>query len=228
MRRMRTVRFVARGRLGARRVRRRRRPVRPERRWRPRSGCPTLPGLHGRACAWSRRNYVEKVESDRLVYSAITACCRRSTRTRASWTRGPTRRCASGRKGRYYGLGITIQVDRRRHHRRAASSRARRPTRRASAAATSSRRSTARTPRAGPASRPSRKLRGPKGTHRSRSALRRRGYDQLIELEVHARRDQHPDASRRAFMIDATTGYIRLQDFAEHTDDDLGDGARRR
>src|SRR4029079_2486322 len=64
--------------------------------------------------------------------------------------------------------------------------------------------------------------------------IRRSGYDQLIPLEVP--RDEINIPSIPAyFMVDDHTGYIRLQDFAENTDHDLGEamqdlskqGARR-
>ena len=112
-------------------------------------------------------------------------------------------------EGRYYGLGISIGVDRRRHHGRPASSRARPPTRRGCAAATSSRGSRARTPRAGRASRRSASC-AARRARRSTSRIRRGGYDKLIDLQVHARRDSHPDRAAPPFMLDATTGYIRV------------------
>jgi carboxyl-terminal processing protease len=64
-----------------------------------------------------------------------------------------------------------------------------------------------------------RRLRGPKGTM-VRVSLRRRGYDQLIELDVPRDEISIPTISA-AVMIDDTTAYIRLQDFAEQTGNDL-------
>jgi carboxyl-terminal processing protease len=64
------------------------------------------------------------------------------------------------------------------------------------------------------------KLRGPKGTLVDIS-LRRRGYDKLIDLSV-PRDEIIIPTVRAAFMIDSQTGYIRLQEFAENTDRDLG------
>ena len=75
------------------------------------------------------------------------------------------------------------------------SSKARPRTRRASAAATSSRRSTARTRRAGRAIRPCASC-ADRRAPRCRSRIRRAGYDQLIPIEVAARRDHHPSRSR--------------------------------
>ena len=122
-------------------------------------------------------------------------------------------------EGRYYGIGITISVDRRRHHRDAACSKDRRPTRRASAAATSSRRSAARTRRAGP---PSRRCRScaARRARRSRSTSGAAATTQLIPLEL-TRDEVYIPTVPAYFMIDATTGYIRMQDFGENTDRDV-------
>lgn len=63
------------------------------------------------------------------------------------------------------------------------------------------------------------RLRGPKGTSVA-IALKRRGYDDLIALDVP--RDEISIPTIPAyFMVDSTTGYIRLQDFAENTDREL-------
>src|SRR4029453_8485896 len=63
------------------------------------------------------------------------------------------------------------------------------------------------------------KLRGPKGTT-VHIELRRRGYEQLIPLDV-TRDEVYIPTVPAAFMIDSTTAYIKLQDFGENTDRDL-------
>ena len=63
------------------------------------------------------------------------------------------------------------------------------------------------------------KLRGPKGTT-VHIEIKRRGYEQPIPLEV-TRDEVYIPTVPAAFMIDATTGYIRLQDFGENTDRDV-------
>ena len=64
------------------------------------------------------------------------------------------------------------------------------------------------------------RVRGPKNTTVEIS-IRRPGVDQLIDLTVE--RDTISITSvRTAFMIAPGTGYIRLQEFAEHTDEELG------
>jgi carboxyl-terminal processing protease len=63
------------------------------------------------------------------------------------------------------------------------------------------------------------KLRGPKGTT-VHIDLKRRGYTQLIPLEV-TRDEVYIPTVPAYFMIDGTTGYVRLQDFGENTDHDV-------
>lgn len=64
------------------------------------------------------------------------------------------------------------------------------------------------------------RLRGPKGTT-VKLGIKRFGYDTLIEMEV-PRDEIHIPTIQAAFMIDDRTGYVRLQDFSETTDRDLG------
>ena len=152
-------------------------------------------------------------------------CSARSIRIRASSARRNTRRCASARKG-----ATTASASRFRRStatsRRCASSRDRRRTRRAFAAATSSRRSPARTPKGWTTEQAMRKLRGPKGTTVD-IGIKRRGYDELIPSQS-SRATRSPFRPCPAyFMIDDTTGYIRMQDFGENTDRDVKHALRR-
>jgi carboxyl-terminal processing protease len=65
-----------------------------------------------------------------------------------------------------------------------------------------------------------RRLRGPRGTFVN-IGVRRTGIDELIDLAV--MRDEITMSSiPAAFMADARTGFVRVEDFAEHTDDELG------
>ena len=64
------------------------------------------------------------------------------------------------------------------------------------------------------------KLKGPKGTTVNIS-LRRRGYDGLIDLDVE-RDEVNIVTVRGAFMVDKDTGYIKLGDFSETSDDEVG------
>jgi len=62
-------------------------------------------------------------------------------------------------------------------------------------------------------------LRGPKGTP-VQIEIRRRGYEQPIPVQL-ARDEVYIPTVPAYFMIDATTGYIRMQDFGENTDHDV-------
>ena len=64
------------------------------------------------------------------------------------------------------------------------------------------------------------RLKGPKGT-KVHVSVKRTGYDHLIELNV-TRDEIHIPTVPAAVMLDATTGYIKLRDFGENTDQELG------
>jgi carboxyl-terminal processing protease len=63
-------------------------------------------------------------------------------------------------------------------------------------------------------------LKGPKGTTVAIS-LRRRGYEGLIDMEVE-RDDVNITTVRGAFMLDKEAGYIKLADFSETSNDEVG------
>src|SRR5436309_254836 len=62
-------------------------------------------------------------------------------------------------------------------------------------------------------------LRGQKGTP-VEIDIRRRGYEQSIAVQL-MRDEVYIPTVPASFMIDATTGYIRMQDFGENTDHDV-------
>ena len=64
------------------------------------------------------------------------------------------------------------------------------------------------------------RLRGPRGTFVN-LAVRRAGFDKPIEMRV--RRDEvHIPTVSAAVMLDSTTGYIKIDQFGENTDPELG------
>jgi carboxyl-terminal processing protease len=64
------------------------------------------------------------------------------------------------------------------------------------------------------------RLRGPRGTFVN-LAMRRNGFDKLIDMRV--RRDEvHIPTVSVAVMLDPTTGYIKVDQFGENTDPELG------
>jgi len=64
------------------------------------------------------------------------------------------------------------------------------------------------------------KLKGPKGTKVSFS-IKRRGYEGLIDMEV-VRDEVNITTVRGAFMVDNATGYVKLAEFSETSDRELG------
>lgn len=64
------------------------------------------------------------------------------------------------------------------------------------------------------------KLKGPKGTTVN-IGIRRRGYEGLIEMEVE-RDEVNITTVRGAFMIGGETGYVKLAEFSETSDRELG------
>ena len=64
-----------------------------------------------------------------------------------------------------------------------------------------------------------RKLRGPKGTQVN-VGVKRRGYEEMIKFQL-TRDEVYIPTVPAYFMVDSTTGYIRMQDFGENTDRDV-------
>jgi carboxyl-terminal processing protease len=64
-----------------------------------------------------------------------------------------------------------------------------------------------------------RRLKGPKGTYVN-IGIRRKGMDELIPMDV-MRDEITIPAVAAHFMIDSQTGYVRIDDFAEHTEEEL-------
>jgi carboxyl-terminal processing protease len=64
------------------------------------------------------------------------------------------------------------------------------------------------------------KLKGPKGTTVNIS-IRRRGYDQLIDMDV-VRDEVNITTVRGVFMIDNQTGYVKLTEFTQTSNHELG------
>jgi carboxyl-terminal processing protease len=65
-----------------------------------------------------------------------------------------------------------------------------------------------------------RRLKGPKGTKVTIS-IKRRGVDDLIDMDV-VRDEVNITTVRGAFMVDGQTGYVKLAEFSETSDRELG------
>src|SRR5687768_124599 len=168
-------------------------------------------------------NYVGEVESDRLVYGAISGLLQ--TLDPHSYVMDP-RAYAQTRErqeGRYYGLGISIQVVNGEvmvavvYENTPAYEKG---LRRGDVIAAVEGQST----KGWTSERVVGQLKGPRGTMVNIS-IRRAGYEQPIDLQV--RRDEvHIPTVPAAVMLDATTGYIKLQDFGENSDQEVGQALR--
>jgi carboxyl-terminal processing protease len=163
--------------------------------------------------------YVGEVASDRLVYSAITGMLQTLDPHSSFMDPRTYAQMRERQEGRYYGLGITIAViaDQITVLSLFEGSPAyQKGVRRGDIIAKIAGEDT----KGWTSDQAVRKLRGPKGTFVEIS-LKRTGYDELITLEV-MRDEIHIPTIPAYFMVDGQTGYVRLQDFAENTNDELG------
>src|SRR5919106_1171556 len=168
-------------------------------------------------------NYVGKVESDRLVYSAITGMLQTLDPHSSFMDPRSYAQMRERQEGRYYGLGISINVidgEITVATMFEGSPAYQKGLRRGDVIA----RIEGEDTKGWTSDQAVRRLRGPRGTP-VRISIKRSGYNDLIELEV-VRDEIHIPTVPAAFMIDGQTGYIRLQDFGENTDQELGRALR--
>ncbi|MEO7276205.1 MAG: S41 family peptidase, partial [Vicinamibacterales bacterium] len=165
------------------------------------------------------REYVDAVPPDRLVYSAIDGMLKTLDPHSSFFDPKSYSQMRERQEGKYYGLGIQIQVidgDITVMSIFEGSPAYRKGLRRgdviARIAGTDAKGWTSEQAVA--------KLKGPKGTTVGIS-LKRRGYDGLIDLDVE-RDEVNIVTVRGAFLIDKETGYIKLGDFSETSDDEVG------
>ena len=164
-------------------------------------------------------HYVGDVESDRLVYSAISGMLQTLDPHSSFMDPRTYAQMRERQEGRYYGLGITIVVvadEITVLNLFEGSPAYQKGVRRGDVIARISGEDT----KGWTSDQAVRKLRGPKGTF-VEIGLKRSGYAELIALEV-MRDEIHIPTVPAHFMLDAQTGYVRLQDFAENTNDELG------
>jgi carboxyl-terminal processing protease len=164
-------------------------------------------------------NYVEKLPSDRLVYSAIDGMLKQLDPHSSFMDPRTYAQLRERQEGRYYGLGISILVvegDITVMSLFEGSPAYKKGIRRGDIIA----RIEGQDTKGWTSDQAVRKLRGPKGTSVNIS-LKRSGYDELIDIAVQRDEINIPTV-RTAFMLNEDTGYIRQQDFSETTDDEVG------
>jgi carboxyl-terminal processing protease len=176
-------------------------------------------------------NYIDTVDSRRLVYSAIGGMLQTLDPHSSFMDPDYYRRMRERQEGQYYGLGITIQVIERDINVVSlfeGTPAYRKGVRRGDIIVFIGGEDVRTwTDEQGKpladlqlSEKAVKRLRGDKGTV-VKVGLKRSGYEQPIEIEV-PRDEINIPSITASFMVDAQTGYIKVQDFAEHTDRDLG------
>jgi carboxyl-terminal processing protease len=165
------------------------------------------------------QKYVEKVESDRLVYGAINGMLQ--TLDPHSSFMDPKAYAAlrERQEGHYYGLGISINVvdgDITVVSLFEGSPAYKKGIRRGDIIA----KINGEDAKGWTSDQAVGKLRGPRGTP-VQVSIRRPGYDKLIEVEV-VRDEINIPSVPAEFMLSSDVGYIQLHDFSETTDRELG------
>ena len=168
-------------------------------------------------------NYVGETESDRLVYSAISGMLQTLDPHSSFMSPNDYRQMRERQEGRYFGLGIQIGAidgDLTISQVFEGSPAYEKGLRRGDVIARIEKDNT----KGWTTNNAVEKLRGPRGTSVN-IGIRRVGYDKLIDLQVP--RDAVLMATVPvSVMLDASTGYIRVSDFGENTDRELGDALR--
>ena len=163
--------------------------------------------------------YVDKVESDRIVYGAISGMLQTLDPHSNFMDPQQYAQLRERQEGRYYGLGITIGVvdgDITVVSLFEGSPAYKLGIRRGDIIA----KIDGEDAKGWKTDQAVRKLRGQKGTSVEVS-IKRPGSEGLINIQV-VRDEINIPTIPAEFMLDAQTGYVRLQDFAENTDRDLG------
>ena len=163
-------------------------------------------------------SYVDKVDSEALVTSSIRGMLATLDPHSSYFTPREYAQMRERQEGRYYGIGVSIQVfdgDVTAMNVFEGSPAYKKGIRRGDVLAHVE----SEDAKGWTVDQAQRKLRGPKGTL-VHVEIKRRGYEQLIPFEL-TRDEVYIPTVPAYFMIDATTGYIRMQDFGENTDRDV-------
>ncbi len=169
------------------------------------------------------KEYVDELPPDRLVYGAIDGMLKQLDPHSSFFDPRSYRQLRERQAGSYYGLGISIQViddDITVMSIFEGSPAYKKGLRRNDVIA----RINGDDAKGWSADDAVRKLKGPKGTTVNIS-LRRRGYDGLIDLEIE-RDAVNMSTVRGAFMVDKDTGYVKLGDFSETSNEEMGNALK--
>src|SRR3954453_3731379 len=170
------------------------------------------------------REYVDELPSDRLVYGAIDGMLHTLDPHSSFFDPKSYAQMRERQEGHYYGLGITIQVldgDITVQSIFEGSPAYKTGLRRGDIIA----RIGGQDAKGWTSDQAVKKLKGPKGTSVNIS-IKRAGYDGLIDMDVQ-RDEVNITTVRAAFMIDKDTGYIKLDQFTETSDHEMGDALQK-
>ena len=165
------------------------------------------------------REYVDAVPSERLVYGAIDGMLHTLDPHSSFFDPKEYAQMRERQEGRYYGLGITIQVidgDITVMSIFEGSPAYKKGLRRGDVIA----RIEGVDTKGWLSDQAVKKLKGPKGTTVNIS-IRRPGYEGLIDMEV-VRDEGNITTVQGEFMLDKDTGYVKLTEFSETSDRELG------
>jgi len=170
-------------------------------------------------------NYVDKIDSDRLVYGAVRGMLSTLDPHSSFYDPREYARMRERQEGHYYGIGIEISAidsDVIAQKIFEGSPSAKAGMRQGDVLARIGGEDTKAWNCSAPVDcteRAMKKLRGARGTP-VQISLRRRGYKELIPIEL-VRDEINIPTVPAYFMLDQTTGYVQLRDFGEATDRDL-------
>jgi carboxyl-terminal processing protease len=170
------------------------------------------------------REYVESLPSDRLIYDAVGGMLQTLDPHSSFFDPKQYAQMRERQEGKYYGIGLSIQTidgDVTVMSLFEGSPAYRAGIRRGDVIA----RVKGEDAKNWTTEQTAKQLKGPKGT-RVNIAIRRPGYDKLIDMDVE-RDEVNIVTVRGAFMLDATTGYIKLGDFGETSDKEVGDALEK-
>jgi carboxyl-terminal processing protease len=175
------------------------------------------------------REYVEDVASDRLIYSAIDGLLHTLDPHSSFFDPRNYAQMRERQEGHYYGLGISIQSvdgDIRVVSIFEGSPAYKKGLRRGDILSkVRDADGTDLDMKGWTTEQAVKKLKGPKGTTVNIS-IKRAGYDALINMDV-VRDEVNITTVRAAFMIDKETGYVKLDQFTETSDRELGDALQK-